>query len=179
MIVSPHIKQEYIKPICEQPKHLGNPFNFPLNLDESGISAIEEMKLICDFLYFNSNSKPTLVNYTKELEKFSQWLWRIKRTPLLEITRFEAQQYIDFIQSPPYHWISRKGNHAKYINNTENPLWRPFAARKGNDFRQTKQSNRSAISCLRVFYNHLIKTDKTNTNPFALIKSPECKVDHD
>jgi site-specific recombinase XerD len=176
MIISPHIKNEYIKPESDYENTLGNPFVFPLNLDDSGIDAINEMILLCDFLFANKGKAATLMNYTKELEKFSQWLWRIKRVKLLTITKEEALEYIIFIQSPPYHWIAKDGGHSKFIGDEMNPLWRPFSTRKGIEYAPSFQSNRATISCLKVFYNRLITMNKTNINPFALIKNPIGKV---
>lgn len=172
MIISPHIKNKYIKPESDYLKTLGNPFEFPLNLDESGLDIVNEMIMFCDFLWLNKNKNSTLMNYTKELEKFSQWLWRVKKKPLLNLTKTDAAEYIHFIQEPPYHWISKNGSHAKFINETQNPNWRPFSTKNGIDYTPSHQSNRATISCLKVFYNRLISLDKTDRNPFSLINNP-------
>lgn len=172
MLVSPHIKNSYIKKAIYYKDHAGNPFEFPLNLDDSGINAVEEMVLFCDFLANHSTKKSTLDNYTKELEKFSQWLWRIHRKSLIKLTKEDAKEYIEFIQSPPFHWVSRGASHAKFYNGEINPCWRPFTTRGESAYKPTYQSNRASISTLKVFFNFLINKGTTQINPFGLIKNP-------
>jgi len=173
MSVSPLINQNYIQPTSHYSNVVGNPFDFPLDLDDSDIRhAQDEMILVCDYLYQFIDSKSTLANYTKEMEKFLQWLWRVKCRPLLKISRQDAIEYLQFIQSPPFHWIAKGGSHSKFVGGEINPKWRPFTSRGDSDFKASVQSIRSSLNAVSGLYLHLIQNEASQINPFIGLKNP-------
>lgn len=167
MLIHPLIKPEYIQTLEFYKASERNPFDFPLNLDDSGINAETEMALICSFLNNYSTSPATLVNYTKEMERFCQWLWRIKRVDMLKLSKDSAGEFIGFVKTPPYHWISRHGTYQKFlVDGQACAKWRPFSVRNGKDFKPSAQSIRSSHSVLRTFYNYLLDINIATSNPF-------------
>ncbi|MEY8200090.1 MAG: hypothetical protein RPS47_12670 [Colwellia sp.] len=171
--MSPLIQASYIKPIGYYTDVVGNPYEFPLDFDNSDITnAPLEMKWICDYLHRYLGRKSTLANYTKEAEKFLQWLWRVKCRPLLKLDRRDAFEYLSFIQSPPYNWIAKRGSHPKFIGGLANPKWRPFTTRNESDFLPTEKSIRGSLSFLNGLYLYFIECDLTKINPFLTIKNP-------
>lgn len=170
MLIHPLIKTDYIKPREYYKTVKGNPFDFPMNLDDSGIMAKEEMVLICGFLN-NYPTKTTQSNYTKELEKFCQWLWRVKRVGLIGLSIQDAKEFIEFTKSPPYHWISRRISAPKFLESGEACRdWRPFTSRAGGVYSPSRQAVRITISVMRTFYNHLMDEDLETRNPFHRIR---------
>ncbi len=173
MTVSPLIRPEYVQPATYYDGVLGNPFKFPLDFDDSDIThSIGEMVQLCDFLHQYKDSKATLLNYTKEIEKFLQWLWRVKQRPLLKLSRGDALDYLAFIQSPPFYWIAKGSSHPKYINDNINPKWRPFTTRGNSDFKASLQSLRGSLTAVNGLYLHLIVNGHTQVNPFLGVKNP-------
>lgn len=171
--LSPLIKPSYIQSYEILNTALGNPFEFPLDLDDSGMDAKGEMMLVCDFLKQHTGNKSTLANYTKEMERFLQWLWRVRDKPLLKLTRVDAQDYLVFIQAPPHHWIARGGSMNKFLPNGEaNALWRPFTSRHDYEFKASVQSVRAAMNAVSGLYYHLIDCGHTAVNPFMKMKNP-------
>jgi site-specific recombinase XerD len=174
--ITPLIKPSYIKPHSAYEEVLGNPFDLPMDLDDTSINSRDEMIHVCDYLSQHTASKVTLANYIKEMERFLQWLWRVKGRPLLKLSRKDAAEYLEFIQSPPTHWIAKGRSQVKYLPNGEpNPWWRPFTVRGEADFKPTLQSMRAAMGAVSRLYYHLIECGHTQINPFMKIKYPSLR----
>lgn len=170
MLIHPLIKTQYIHPLEYYQDHVGNPFDFPMNLDDSAVNAKDEMILLVGFLSQHSKAAITLVNYSKEAEKYCQWLWRIKKKDMLKINRSDAVEFVEFIKSPPYHWISRRGTPQKFLRTGEPCLsWRPFSAKSNGVFTPSKRSVAATVTVIRGVYNFLIDEGLTEVNPFYKI----------
>lgn len=129
------------------------------------------MVLVCDFLYGHRNSGATFTNYLKDMERFCQWLWRIKRCDMLAFKREDAVEYMEFFINPPFHWISNKGRFQKYKDNGQaDERWRPFSARASQAYSPSKLTIRQTESVLRTFYYYLIEERKIDHNPFHALQ---------
>jgi site-specific recombinase XerD len=171
MLIHPLINLENVNSFEFYKKGERYPFSFPMNLDDSGLMAQEEMVMACAFLDKYKENKSTLDNYAKELEKFYQWLWRIKRINILSLDGDNSLEYMGFIEAPPYHWISRNGTKQKFNKDgTAFERWRPFSARKGGEYKASTPSILATISVLKSFFNFLLDNRIAKTNPFLRTK---------
>lgn len=173
-MLSPLIRPEYIKPFSRHDESCLL-FDFPLDLDDSNLDCKQDMMLVCDFLNHHAQNISTVNNYTKELEKFLQWLWRIKSGGLFSLNQDDAVEYLDFIKSPPIHWISKGRSYSKFVKDgtgllKKNPWWRPFSTRSSQDYVAGGQTLRSSIGVIRSLYLYLIQEGYTELNPFITIK---------
>lgn len=150
-----------------------------------------DFKFVKDFLLQYKGSKDTFNAYRRELEKITQWAWLVVAKPVIELTREDIEQYIDFCQKPPKHWIALK-NVPRFIeiydtkNNTKlwqpNPEWRPFVAniakssvKQGikatvENYNLSQTALKELFAINSSFYNYLIQIEVRDSNPLLQIR---------
>ncbi len=82
-----------------------------------------------EFLLAYKDSPDTFKAYRREIERFLQWVYLVKKTNLKELSRQDIEAFIAFCQKPPKSWIGTK-NIARFVTREglrkPNPQWRPF-----------------------------------------------------
>lgn len=180
-------------PVFDNLAEMGNPFRDRAQpsvfLDKS--SRIDASQLQADlqrtseFLYSYRGSPDTFASYRREIERFVQWCWLIQGLSLAEVRRQHIEQFIEFCQNPPRHWIGTKSV-ARFLNaggeRAINPDWRPFVAKVSKRDHKLgvaadpkayvlSQSGLQAIfSVLSTYFNYLIQEEHVELNPVAQIR---------
>ena len=93
--------------------------------------AIKDYQLVLNFLYSYRGSSDTFGAYRRDLERFLQWSWFVRKQSFLAHKREDIEAFIEFCIKPPKSWINLK-KVAKFKNDDgikkPNPEWRPFEA---------------------------------------------------
>ena len=137
------------------------------------------------FLYSYRGSEATFNSYRRELERLLHWSSSIIKKPLTTLTRADIENYIEFCQNPPIHWIGTK-NVPRFVlkegQRIANPEWRPFVAtitkkahREGEKanikkYNLSQKALQAIFSVLSSFFNYLIQEDAITVNPIAQIR---------
>ncbi|VVC76163.1 Tyrosine recombinase XerC [Aquicella siphonis] len=148
--------------------------------------AKKELQLCVEFLKSYAQSKDTFSSYRREVERLLHWSWLICRKPLIEITRNDIRDYLQFIHSPPQSWMATKVAN-RFIDTSDglrkpNPEWRPFvvkvskaARRHGKQPRKSQYqlSNKSIeaiFAVLSSMFTYLQQEEYLESNPVSLIR---------
>lgn len=131
------------------------------------------------FLIAYRGSEETFKAYRREIERLLQWSWFVRHKTLVDLRRDDLEQFIEFCQAPPKHWIGHR-HVPRFINKDgvriPNQEWRPFIATVGTSKDTTKQYvySQSAIQAtfaiLSSFFNYLEQEEYTFGNPIAQIR---------
>ncbi len=137
------------------------------------------------FLNSYSGQASTFNTYRREVERLFQWLTHIHPKTLPGLHRQDIEQYLEFCQHPPEHWIATQ-IHPRFIEvegeRRPNPDWRPFVVRakkserhlaktiSAKDFKWSNSAIKDLFSVLGTFFNYLISEGYLSNNPVALIK---------
>lgn len=149
-------------------------------------AAKQEFGLILEFLKSYANSKDTFTAYRREVERLLHWCWLVCKKPLKEVNRNDIRDYLQFIHTPPKHWMAVKINQ-RYIVDHEglrkpNPAWRPFVVKiskvarrlgKSPNKSQYQLSNKSIeaiFAVLSSMFTYLQQEDYLEVNPVSLIR---------
>ncbi len=180
-------------PVFDNLSEMGNPFRDRVEpgdvLDKA--ARIEASKLQTDlqrsteFLYSYRGSPDTFSSYRREIERFVQWCWLIQGLTLAEVRRQHIEQFIEFCQNPPRHWIGTKSV-ARFINaggeRAINPEWRPFVAKVSKRDHKlgisadpkayvlSQGALQAIFSVLSTYFNYLIQEEHVELNPVAQIR---------
>jgi len=113
-------------------------------------------RLISDFLDMYSSTHATLDNYTKEINRFMFFLYRIRKTKLESISLADISGYLAFLQNPPESCVG----HKKPFGHPDwKPLNKPLAA---SSIKQAKYN-------LNVFLEYLVNIEFIQKNPIRLL----------
>jgi integrase len=104
-----------------------------------------------------AGSLHTVAQYEREAERFLLWCVLERRKALSDATAEDCRAYMDFIDSVPASWISRR-KVARLA-----PGWAPF---KG---RLTLASQAVAIAALHSLFTWLVKAGYLSGNPWTLV----------
>jgi site-specific recombinase XerD len=147
------------------------------NLSDIAISA--------RFLLAYKGSQGTFNSYRREVERFLHWGVLMLNKSLADLNREDIEQFIEFSQVPPKHWIGTSKPMRFIEKNSEsvpNPAWRPFvstiskaAHRRGQtpdvkQFELSQSSLRELFAILSSFYQYLVQEEYVQSNPFASIR---------
>ena len=149
-------------------------------------SAENEHKLVTEFLKSYANSKDTFTAYRREVERLLHWTWLIAKKSLKELNRNDIRDYLQFINSPPKHWITTKVV-ARFVDThdglrTQNPDWRPFVVkiskaerRHGKEplkanYKMGNKSIEAIFAVLSSMFTYLQQEEYLEVNPIALIR---------
>jgi integrase len=183
--------------------HIYPSLNIYLNdIEQNGIAAIDDLKLLLNFLNnVVGSSAGTQNRFRNESERFMLFLWNEKQKSILSIDVEDVRDYIDWIWSPPKNLIadttiaSRFKSQKKSDVRNVNPNWRPFVMRQSKASRKTDElitpgstklqrpkknysinqtSLQNAYASLNVFLKELNESGRIPRNPLPLVKR-SCK----
>lgn len=147
--------------------------------------AIKDYKMALNFLYSYRGSQDTFAAYRRDIERFLQWSWFVRKQSLLDHKREDIEAFVEFCLKPPKSWIGvRKATRFQMIEGKPcpHPEWRPFEAhlskkdhREGVELTKTTyQFSQAALKVmfgvLSSFYNFLIQEGLLSVNPIVLIR---------
>ena len=93
--------------------------------------AVKDYQIALNFLYNYRGSLATFNAYRRDLERFLQWSWFVRKQSFLNHKREDIETFVEFCIKPPKSWINLK-TVAKFKNvdgtRKPNPEWRPFEA---------------------------------------------------
>ena len=137
------------------------------------------------FLKSYNGSKGTFNSYRREIERLLHWCFLIAEKSLSQLKREDIENFIEFSQNPPKHWIGTQ-KPPKFIIKSgariPNPDWRPFVVTVSKaEFKQGKLLNiknfelahgslKELFAILSSFYNYLLQDEYVYMNPVALIR---------
>ena len=132
------------------------------------------------FLYAYRGSQDTFNSYRRELERFCQWAWLIRRSLIKDIDRHAIESYFDFVLSPPKTWIATMHSPRFYTADDGQRMpceaWRPFLLRKNIKQSEMKSSGlsqsalRAIIASTSTFFTYLQQENYVDKNPVLLIR---------
>jgi site-specific recombinase XerD len=148
--------------------------------------ATEEYWVSLKFLDNYKNSADTFNSYRREIERFLQWLWLIKKKGLDAVGRNDIQDYVQFVRDPPKQWIAVK-NVSRFIDaeggvRQPNPGWRPsvvsLAKAKHNQgyvpdrngYSLGNKSLAALLSTLSTYFTYLQQDAYLTSNPVQLLR---------
>ncbi len=153
--------------------------------------ANQDYKQARNFLLAYKNNPETFKTYRREIERFLQWSWLIRKQSIFNHKRDDITSYVDFCQKPPKNWIGLN-QLPRFINkegtSAPNPKWRPFVAeinkakvKEGkhatkDDFSLSQAALKIIFATLSSFYNFLIQEEQLAANPVALIKQKNALI---
>ena len=137
------------------------------------------------FLSNYAGSADTFNTYRREVERYLQWAWLVKKDSIYAIESTDIHHYMDFIQKPPTHWIGLK-NVARFVDHQgerqHNPDWRPFVVRlskaqvkqgmepQAKHYQMRTQSLASTLAVLSTFYSFLQQHELARINPIQMLR---------
>jgi len=138
-----------------------------------------------NFLYSYRGSEATYNAYRRELERLLDWCSHIAKKSLKQLRRNDIEQFVEFCQAPPSHWIGTK-HVSRFIDKEGERLanadWRPFVAQISKAAGQqgkrvdpkkyalSQKALQALFAVLGSFYNYLIEEEYMDLNPVAQIR---------
>lgn len=147
--------------------------------------ALRDYKLALNFLYSYRGSSDTFAAYRRDIERFLQWSWFVRKQSCLDHKREDIEAFIEFCLKPPKSWIGlKKATRFQTIDGKArpHPEWRPFEAHMSKkDHKEGIELNKAAyqfsqpalkvmFGILSSFYNFLIQEGALQVNPIVLIR---------
>lgn len=160
--------------------------NYLANFDDH-LKPMDGFEAVSGFLRSYSNVEATFVSYRTHAERLLLWALLIRKKPLLELRRADAEAYLAFCMSPPAGWLgpvtrSRFLNVAsdKDLQLCPNPRWHPFSLKTGNresdtaaddvSYQPSRGSISQAFSVCSSLYEFALDECLSSVNPFRAIK---------
>ncbi len=147
--------------------------------------VINDYQLALNFLYSYRGSSDTFTAYRRDIERFLQWSWFVRKQSVFKHKREDIESFIEFCIKPPKRWIGLKTvARFKLINGEKqpNPQWRPFdvhVSKKDHlagikpdksNYQFSQQALKIMFGILSSFYKYLIQEEAIEVNPIALIR---------
>lgn len=141
-----------------------------------------EYRYIRLFLLSYTRSNDTFNTYRREVERFVQWVWFVKKTNVDLITRHDVINYINFFHAPPSSWVSSQ-HYPRRMPESQggdiHPDWRPFVVPRGKDRAVTPNGVKSMLACLSTLYTFLLHEGVVDRNPVQMIKQKKQYIQSD
>lgn len=155
----------------------------------SHVRATEGYLAVRAFLKSYSDSDATFNSYRIQTERMLLWSLLIANKPLLEMSRADAEDFIDFCLAPPADWISLV-SHRRFSKSYEsdeciaNPDWRPFTVtvskrerslqsatyQEKRHYKMAKASIAQLFAVCSSFFQNAIDEGRADKNPFRAIR---------
>lgn len=153
----------------------------------SGLSTeqLKDFDCALEFLQQYTGSTGTFNAYRREVERLLHWAWHIAFKTLDSLSRTDMENFIRFCQRPPAAWIGVK-KPPRFKNQdavrVPNPEWRPYVAtvskvahRQGKapnkqEYSLSNAATKDMLAILGSFYQYLVLSEYTYSNPVALIR---------
>lgn len=160
------------------------------------LQAIDGYRAVRSFLKSYAGNESTFNSYRTHVERLLLWTLLKSRTPLLDLRRSQAEDFLEFCLAPDPGWIgpvvkarfNRVGGRTKTPTDTQvlNPDWRPFSQSASKEERKRAQEeNRPLLqehykpaqgSIAQIFavcgsfFQHAIDEGFCEHNPFRAVK---------
>ncbi|HEP6431518.1 TPA: tyrosine-type recombinase/integrase [Burkholderia cenocepacia] len=121
------------------------------------IGATDDVSAISAWLAEFADSKNTLRSYRKEIERFYNWLALFQRKDLSSVIRDDIDRYVEFVKSPPAHWVGKRGR----PTGNDHPF-QPFSGPL------SAASCRQAIVIIGSLFSWLVDARYLAGNPFSV-----------
>ncbi|KPZ27222.1 Site-specific recombinase, phage integrase family [Pseudomonas coronafaciens pv. zizaniae] len=160
-----------------------------------GLNALEGYQAVRSFLKSYAGNETTFNSYRTNIERLLLWSLIVRRRPLLELQRVDAEAYMEFCLNPPSAWIGpvvrgrfmASAQTAESISSQKvNPNWRPLCTstpkrqRKIADetgveppkpkFAMSQATVASTFSVCSSFFEFAIVEGMNALNPFRAIR---------
>ncbi|MDX2347049.1 MAG: site-specific integrase, partial [Legionella sp.] len=128
---------------------------------------LADIAISSQFLLAYKGSQGTFNGYRREVERFLHWSVLSANKTLADLNREDIEEFIEFSQLPPKHWIGTS-KPARFLTKNAlrvpNPAWRPYvvtvskaAHRRGQvpeikNFELSQSSLRELFAILSSFY---------------------------
>jgi site-specific recombinase XerD len=157
------------------------------------LRAVEGYQVVRSFLKSYQGNETTFVSYRTHSERLLLWALLIRKKPILDLRRVDAEAFMEFCLNPPPSWVGPVvksrfnrigGRKAKDSDTYEvNAAWRPFnfppvkgASTEGDEGaleRKYKPSQGTTAQIFAVcgsFFEHAIDEGYCESNPIRAIK---------
>ena len=130
----------------------------PYSLD-CQIEANNDLEAVADWLNEYASNPNTYQSYKQESLRFLMWCAYEVGKPLGLLKKQDFENYFEFLQSPPIHWIKKK------YEEDEVMAWQPF-----KEGRLSQASLLAAVRIINSMMNYLVQAEYLKSNPVKLIK---------
>nr|WP_257605593.1 site-specific integrase [Pseudomonas amygdali] len=158
---------------------------------DAQLKPMEGFEVVRGFLRAYSNVEATFVSYRTHAERLLLWALLIRKKPVMELRRADAEAFLEFCVSPPLDWIGPVTRSRFMVSASDadypvhpNHRWRPFAVKTvgsaaevhddGREayapYRPARASISQAFSVCSTLYEYAVDEGLTSTNPFRAIK---------
>ncbi len=162
---------------------------------ETSVEAHKGYLLARNFLRVYCGNSLTFTSYRTHVERLLLWALIIKRKPLHELRRRDAEEYLRFCQNPPADWIGPvvrgrfvTSDHSESTwgePTMPNAKWRPFSMKKSKalkdsdgrpddmveaQYKASQGTLNQVYSISTRFFEYLVEDSAVAGNPFRLIK---------
>ncbi len=154
------------------------------------LGASSGYKAVRSFLRGYEGSEQTFNSYRTHVERLLLWALIVRKKPIFELKRQDAEAYLKFCRSPPLEWIGSV-TRGRFITNKNaesavvypvvpNPNWKPFSQKPHRDSTQantdqayaaSKGTMSQIFSVCSSFYEFLAEDNLVSLNPFRLVKN--------
>ena len=165
--------------------------NYLANFD-APLKPMDGFDAVSGFLRSYSSVEATFVSYRTHAERLLLWALLIRKKPLMELRRADAEAFLEFCMSPPTHWLGPVTRSRFLIVASDkdsglhpNPRWRPFSAKTahrtpdaadhdgagtGAPYQPSRGSISQVFSVCSSLYEYGLDEGLTSANPFRAIK---------
>lgn len=167
-----------LHPLFDTRSKMPNPWREPPLLppvvrEHAPVSATEDFRRACEFLYSYRGSADTHTAYRRELEHVLQWCWLVAGLGLQDLRREHLEDYVTFARQPPADWISGK-QAPRFLDQAGervlNPEWRPYVCLVGQQYSLSQAALQAMFAVLSSFFSFLVQENYVESNPVASIR---------
>jgi len=146
-------------------------------IDSCPDGALDDWRQASKFLSEYTASHGTFSRFRCEIQRFLLFLWREQGITLARCTEDDVNGYMQFLKSPPSHWINPAPANAFKDHEgarTLRPQWRPFVGKAEYQIRQTTID--AAVRALNVFFRSQVARGHIQSSPMAAARRGEQKI---
>lgn len=159
---------------------------------EVDLKPVEGFEAVNGFLRSYSNVEATFVSYRTHAERLLLWALLVRKKPLMELRRADAEAFLEFCMSPPTSWLGPVTRSRFLILASDkdsdlcpNPRWHPFSMKTpsnkpeasdletpgtGISYQPSRGSISQVFSVCSSLYEYCLDEGLTPANPFRAIK---------
>jgi len=132
---------------------------------------------VIEFLSYYSDSKQTLKSFSRETERFLQWLWHVRCASLSTVKQTCISEYLDFIGKPEpvTTWCGARTRRFK-PDGSLNERWKPFTPNANGEYGLSGAAAQLAEKVLAALFNHLVQGGYLNASPIMTHKRRKAKT---
>ncbi|MGC6404808.1 MAG: tyrosine-type recombinase/integrase [Candidatus Comchoanobacterales bacterium] len=135
----------------------------------------QNQSLVMSFLKMYQASRDTYQTYRRELERWLQWCWLVRKVSILNATRDDVLAFLKFCKSPPLQWIGDKLS-SRFSKGEFNDEWYVFVNRRKGQasklsaYQWSESASKIMIATLSTFYTYCLQEQQVYTNPVQAIR---------